>query len=244
MITDPTQLHHRYQKLYESETGNWIADLPDWNHWLTAEERCLWVHGIPGAGKSVLISHIIDCVESHCQNSAFKHGLVYYYCYYGHTNNPDEAVPLLRWTISQLCRQANQIPKTINQAFKNGRAPNVTDLLNALEEILEHFDTVFVVVDAVDESEPRDLLLLVLKDLVSKPRFAKLQILVSSRRYEDIKRVMHEIAVPVSMSNPYVEADIRHHVHSLLQKMDRFSRWPRYLLDEVEETVSRKAEGM
>lgn len=41
----------------------------EWTEWLDAKQRCLWVHGIPGAGKTVLMCHLFEQVEQHCENS-------------------------------------------------------------------------------------------------------------------------------------------------------------------------------
>ncbi|MCJ1452480.1 hypothetical protein MMC28_002823 [Mycoblastus sanguinarius] len=99
-------------------------------------------------------------------------------------------------------------------------------------------------VDAIDESNPREDLLKVFQDLVTDSRFEKVQLLASSRDYIDIERVMGEISVSVSMANPFVEEDIRLHVRVTLQSNRKFVRWPQDLLDEVEDTISRGAKGM
>src|SRR4051812_39802977 len=89
------------------------------------------------------------------------------------------------------------------------RDPRLPKLLDALATILDEFETIYVIVDAVDESKPRDDLLKTLRDLVTDPRFGKIQLLVTSREYLDIESVMEEISKPVSMSNPSIERDIR-----------------------------------
>ena len=93
------------------------------------------------------------------------------------------------------------------------------DWLTALESILDSFEIVYVVADAIDESDPREDLLKVFRDLVTDPRFQKLQILSSSRECINIERVMENISVPVSMDNYFVKQDIRLHVRSTLESI-------------------------
>lgn len=241
--TDPSPNHHRAQKNYESGTGDWILRYPEWISWLEAKTRSLWIRGIPGAGKTVLMSHLIEQIKKICDQSP-KRDITYafYYCYFAHKQ--DETKPFLKWLISRLCRKADHVPASINELRKNGGEPNVADLLTALASILTKFEVVYVAVDAIDESDLREDLLMVFQDLVTESRFKKLQLIASSREYIDIERKMAKFSVSVSMNNPYVEMDIRRYVKSILQSCDRFGPWPLELLHEVEETVTMGAKGM
>ena len=241
--TDPSSIHFRARKDYEPETGTWILRAPEWSSWLNANERCLWIHGIPGAGKTVLMSYLIEQIKQHCSNShTTKCASVYYYCYFG--RNQNEAAPFLRWLISQLCRQADLVPRSVYELYRHGAELNLEELLAAVGTVLGEFDHAYLAVDALDESIPRDDLLQILRTLASDPRFKKIQLLVSSREYIDIEKVMEEFSVPVSMANPYVEEDIRLHVRSTLKADSKFKHWPQVLLDKVEETLSVDARGM
>ena len=167
---------------------------------------------------------------------------MYYYCYFA--RNQDEANPFLRWLISRLCRGAEHVPAILNGLYKYGGELSLADLLEALASILVRLEVVYVIVDALDESDPREDFLAVLREFVAEARFKKLQILTSSREYIDIERIMTGISLSVSMNNPYVETDIRRYVQSILQSWPQFRRWPRDLLDEVEQTVVKGAGGM
>ncbi|KAK4163273.1 hypothetical protein QBC43DRAFT_319816 [Cladorrhinum sp. PSN259] len=241
--TDPSPLHNRSRKLVEDGTCNWMLRLPEWADWLARKYRCLWIHGIPGAGKTVLASYLVDTVESHCRDELGpKCAALYYYCYFGH--NQDESAPLLRWLITQLCRRAEAIPAETYATFKQRCEPSLPKLLDALAAILDGFQAVYVIVDAVDESKPRDDLLKTVRDLSTDPRFSKIQLLVTSREYIDIERVLEEISKPVSMSNPSIELDIRRYVRSNLQNNPKFKRWHSQLRGEVEATLCTRAKGM
>ena len=216
---------------------------PEWASWLNATERCLWIHGIPGAGKTVLMSYLIEQIKQHCKVSPRgKCSYVYYYFYFGHYK--DETAPFLRWLINLLCRQADSVPKHLYQLYKRGSEPKLEELLEAVEEILEEFDLIYLAIDAVDESSPRNNLLEALRALATNPRFQKLRLLVSSREYIDIENVMEDFSVQISMANPHVEEDIRLHVRSALQSNSKFKKWPQDLLNEIEDAVSMGARGM
>ncbi|KAH6699767.1 hypothetical protein BKA61DRAFT_496302 [Leptodontidium sp. MPI-SDFR-AT-0119] len=244
-LTDPSPLHNRSWQLYEQGTGSWMLRSPHWTDWLAASIRCLWVHGIPGAGKTILASWLIKQVQDHCKQSSKIQApctSAYYYCYFGHSQ--DEAMPFLRWVIAQLSRQAEVVSTLVHDLFRRGGEPSIQELLDSLEQLLQSFGNVYIVIDAIDESNPCDNLLEVIHTLVTDPRFSHLQILVTSREYIEIERVMEKISISVPMSNSLVEQDIRIYVRSILQSNGKFQTWSNDLLKEVEDAVSTQAKGM
>ncbi|KAF2499968.1 hypothetical protein BU16DRAFT_522834 [Lophium mytilinum] len=241
--TDPSPLHHRAMDQYEPQTGDWMLRSPEWRDWIDGKNRCLWIHGIPGAGKTVLVSHLIENVKYLCQNRRTKRcTYAYYYCYFGH--NQDEAAPFLRWALNRLCREAETIPAAIYNIVRKGEQPSVVDLLNALESVLDEFDMVYLFLDAIDESMPRKDLLKVLRDLSTDSRFEKIQLLATSRQYLDIEETMQDISVPVSMSNPLLDEDIRLYVRARVDTHPRLKGWSVQIRDEVVEALSNGAKGM
>ncbi|KAK3317618.1 hypothetical protein B0T19DRAFT_295060 [Cercophora scortea] len=244
--TDPSPIHVRNHRLYEPRTGGWVKRSAFWGNWLSGKDRFLWLHGIPGAGKTVLMSHLIEDTKLHCQSlnqQGGKVACVYYYCNFSHAQ--DESTPFLRWVISQLCRQSSSIPTELYQHFRMGMELSLSELLNILERVVGSFSTVFILIDALDESStPRDDLLKLMRDFVHDPRFHKIQLIASSREYIDIEKAMKLISTPVPMDNDLVEVDIRAYVRSALASNAKFSGWPRDLLAQVEDAVSKKAQGM
>ncbi|KAK4446724.1 hypothetical protein QBC34DRAFT_356380, partial [Podospora aff. communis PSN243] len=239
--TDPSNRHHQACKLYEQGTGDWVFRSPEWKSWIEGRSRCVWIHGIPGAGKTILTSHIVETVKDICKTEG-KTACIYYYCYFG--NFQDEAAPFLKWVVERLCRQADVVPDCLYRLFRNAAEPSLVDLLHALEAILQEFQTVYVVVDALDESKPRDDLLRVVRDLSTDVRFAKVRILTTSREYIDIENVMSQFSARISMRNEWLDADIRLFIEAQLSANQRLRRWPAELQRAALERLSEKAKGM
>ncbi|KAK4446171.1 hypothetical protein QBC34DRAFT_357172 [Podospora aff. communis PSN243] len=249
--SDSSPNHNAACGLYESGTGNWVLRTDEWKSWINLKYRCLWIHGIPGAGKTILAAHLTEEIAS-LESKQYGAGIqqtsrnriasVYYYC--SHARNQDEAGPFLRWIIPQLCRKVDRIPSLGYNMFMDGRQPTMNQLLSLLEVVLSYFLTVYVTIDAVDESQERQNLLNILVKLASDPRFGNLQLLVTSREYADIKAVMSKISRPLSMSNPHVEADISVYVAAKVRSTSKFRHWPALLRDEVEQALAVGAKGM
>jgi hypothetical protein len=54
VLTDPSPLHNRARRLYVPGTGSWMLRTPEWTDWLAGINGYVWIHGIPGAGKTSL----------------------------------------------------------------------------------------------------------------------------------------------------------------------------------------------
>ncbi|KAH6842231.1 hypothetical protein B0I37DRAFT_194123 [Chaetomium sp. MPI-CAGE-AT-0009] len=237
--TNPSDIHNRSVNLYEPHTGNWVFRSTEWSDFVQGHTRSLWIHGIPGAGKTILCSNIVQHLR---RLQDRRTGWVYYYCYFG--RNQDETEPLLRWIIVQLCQQARYVPKKLSSAYQSGDQLGIDDLLSILEAILEVFDTAFVTIDALDESMPYTNLLACLNVLMTETRFNKLRLLMTSRQYLDIEQTIKPHAVSFPMLNRYVEEDLRIYITSQLQSHSKFRAWPTALIEEVNTALVRGAKGM
>ncbi|PVH69802.1 hypothetical protein DL98DRAFT_379827, partial [Cadophora sp. DSE1049] len=61
-------------------TGEWLFETPEFKAWLAGTDRILWCSGLPGAGKTILASAIVDKLQT--QLSPQKVGLAFAYCNY------------------------------------------------------------------------------------------------------------------------------------------------------------------
>jgi len=203
----------------------------------------LWLHGIPGAGKTVLASFIVQNAQRFCEGSDLNDiGSSYYYCYFGRSQ--DETNPFLRWIISQLCRQLKYIPEKLGLLSKRGVEPGSQDLLDVLTEVVKKFRRVYIIVDALDESQDRRFLLNLLIKFASDKAFEKISLMVFSREERGIHHAFDGICTSMSLSNPLVDEDIRVYIESQLQTDCKLSRWPDSLKTDIRDALVKGANGM
>jgi hypothetical protein len=242
ITTDPSGYHNSICTLREEHTGTWLNRLPDYNAWKEGRTRVIWFHGIPGAGKTVLFSRIVDDIKAYCSTQTNKGTVyIYYYCYFG--RNQDESGHLIRWAIGQLVRRAEYVPTVVYQAFEHGEELALPAMMTALSELCGRFTKVYLLVDALDESLQRPNLLQVVGQL-NTDRFKSLKILTTSREESDIKLAMNKIAKSVSLSNPYIDEDIATYVRSQLAENSRLRAYPPEIKHEIEIALVKGARGM
>jgi hypothetical protein len=203
----------------------------------------LWLHGIPGAGKTILASFIIQNVQRFTEASNLDDiGWAYYYCYFG--RNQDESYPFLRWIISQLCRQLKYIPEELRRLSNLGTEPGYNDLLELLFTMVGRFRRVYIVIDALDESQDRKFLLDLLIKIARDDAFEKVRLLAMSRKELDIQQAFEGICTSISLSNPLVDEDIRVYIENQLQTDRKLSRWPESLKRDIRDGLIKGAKGM
>ena len=152
-------------------------------------------------------------------------------------------MPFLRWILSQLCVQADQVPSSVYEMFKSGTQPSMDMVLGGIEDSLGEYETVFIFLDAIDESNAWADILNGVEKLVSA-RFPKLRLLATSREYLEIENTMKSISRPISMDNPVVTSDIRQWVKSKTGQDTIMSNWEPTLLENVRELLPVRAQGM
>ncbi|KAI1094657.1 hypothetical protein F5B19DRAFT_482112 [Rostrohypoxylon terebratum] len=193
---DMYEFHAEQHDKQEDETCEWIIGSQGWRQWLdggpfvqSGYKRFIWIFGIPGAGKTVLCSFLIDAIGMHCQATGYS----FYYCH--HERNHDETIHFLRWIICDLSRQIGRfIPPELEELSKGERfsIPGLMSCFSAISKrYMQQGRRIYLVLDAVDESrKPRERFLDVLIRIGTDPDFRHVSLLMTSREETDIKRAM------------------------------------------------------
>lgn len=216
--TDPGVLHLERSKLQEPNTCDWMTtQCPLWQDWLDGGSsysgggrRFLWIHGLPGAGKTILASFLIDRVAEHCGAM----GNSYYYCI--HERNHDETESFLRYVIRDLCFQLKWIPAQLQSMWQYRQMPPEKlkhCLLLVTLQFKERFSKrTYIIVDAVDESiKPRKTFLRLLASIGSDPAFDHVSLLMTSRDEPDIREAIEalpRVSVPPA-TKPFATLPVR-----------------------------------
>ncbi|KAI8947422.1 hypothetical protein F4801DRAFT_605499 [Xylaria longipes] len=243
-------LHRNRKDQQEPETCDWISREESFRGWLKPRHsfgdttRFVWICGIPGSGKTVLAASIIERAANSCRSC----GYAYYYCLY--SRKQDETIPFLKFVLRLLCKQKqNMVLPRLEEANAREEALSVDDLLNCLEAVSHAYENgVHIIVDAVDESKPRENLIKVLRQIGTDERFWKVSLLFTSREENDIMEPMALLGnavARISMSNKNVRDDIKRYIHAQLISTPFFRKYyGDSLIDEVESVLTRRAKGM
>jgi nucleoside phosphorylase len=177
-------VHIRAQK----GTGTWVLDDPTFKSWLNARNRVLWCRGIPGAGKTVLTSIIINHLMKSFENQNV--GVAWIYLNY-REKDLQTIENLFASLLRQLIQQGGSVTEamitSIGVSWREGK-PNLTAYKNMLQKALHQYSKTFIVIDALNESRSQDLR----KNLVSELRSLRpaISLLITSQPLRDIHEIL------------------------------------------------------
>lgn len=248
-------------KALMAESGQWLLKKSEFQMWMSSStSSMLWLHGIPGSGKSMLVAHVIEYIKTRNARELSPAPLAYFYCS-RNTTEPGRAdsTELLRCILEQLSCSDQDLPirLPVVEAYKlrrreaRGRMPAKLDLEDTVKLLLALLESnpAIIVIDALDECNPtrRQELLNSLQTLIKESNNI-VKVFVSSRDDHDL---VHRLS---RSSNLYIDAlqnmeDITKFVNSRVRDAIRkekilCGRVSTKLRDEIISTLIGKAKGM
>lgn len=232
------------------KTGAWFISRQQYDDWKSGRDSFAWLYGIPGCGKTILTSTVVEDVFRHCASDS-KHAVAYFY-FKADDASKKTHEGMLRALIKQLFEQGNRESQALKRLSKSQQQPTVSQLLSTLKDMVSEFDEIFFILDALDECEERNDLLDDLEQIYQW-KTANLHILVTSRDEKEIKEFMEDSIEPlcttlgkIQISAALVKEDIRAYVRERLRTdkgLKRFRKQPE-IQEEIENALTEKAEGM
>jgi Heterokaryon incompatibility protein (HET)/NACHT domain len=231
-------------------TGLWFLRQKSYLEWIAGESYFLWLYGIPGCGKSILSSTVIeDLLEQadQCTGGA----VVYFYFDF---NDPQKrrADLMVRSILAQLLRKYAEIPEAVAALFSScdsGRQePPLSACVDVLRRLIIEMPRVFFVLDALDECDSRKELLEAITS-ISDWEANNLHVLLTSRKERDIQDTIVQIVKSeniVPLQSDQVDPDIRAYIIERLSKDKSLEKWQKNnKVDmEIESVLMEKAQGI
>lgn len=136
-------------------TGQWLLDSTEYQAWLNTSEQTLFCSGIPGAGKTVLTSIVVDELIKRFSNDPTV-GIAYIYCNFWRQGE-QKIDDLLSSLLKQLTMSQPSLPSSVKDHFDQHRIketrPSLDEILRSLRAVAIMYSRVFIIVDALDECQ-------------------------------------------------------------------------------------------
>ena len=250
--SNPEQNHAISRGKHEPGTATWIFHEDAFVDWESAMGGLLWVHGIPGAGKTVLSSTIIDHLETAIAgggNPGTKR-LAYYYFDFADSRKHSVADMLKSVIYQLLCTTSGESEAAValyNSMCEGTEEPTVEELLGVLTAEVALTDVTYLVIDALDECPgPRGERQLLFKGFLNNEKLpGNLKVLVTSRKEPDIEAALESIlAHMICIQSFKVDRDVRVYVKGEIERDATLKRWQPTLKKEILDGIVLGAHGM
>ncbi|UKZ78532.1 hypothetical protein TrVFT333_006275 [Trichoderma virens FT-333] len=142
----------------EQGTGEWLLNSDQFQTWIKGENQMLFCPGIPGAGKTILTSIVIDHLHSNFQEDP-KSGIAYFFFNYKRQDQ-QKIEDLLASLLRQLIARQPSMPKVVQDLYdrhnRQRTQPSTDELMQALQSVVITYSRVFIMIDALDECKSVD----------------------------------------------------------------------------------------
>ncbi len=152
---DMENVLHREASRRSSASGQWLYGKAAFVDWLQFPQQTLSITGPPGSGKTVLSTTIIETIRNRLSANS-KQALGFFFCDKANETYQSEAT-LLATIIAQIVAQMQKTPDNVRTSYEVARRYGRSTIsssdrpLEVLIDLLLSLDSVFIVIDGVDE---------------------------------------------------------------------------------------------
>jgi Cdc6-like AAA superfamily ATPase len=244
---DPSENLFKALRLREPNTGLWLLESNFYRRWKT-ESSFAWLHGIPGCGKTVLSTTVLENIREHTTDDPGK-ATAYFYFDFNEQKKQDPEM-MVRSLLSQLLQQYIEVLPSIDALFASSQhgkpPPPFEKLMKVLQELIDKFPTTYLILDALDECENRRELMAIIKTMATW-NVQGLHVLITSRRVGDITSTLESVLDAqsiMSIQTQAVDYDIRLYVHQRIADEASLQKWSADHKQLMEKSLAEGACGM
>ncbi|TEY74291.1 hypothetical protein BOTCAL_0074g00210 [Botryotinia calthae] len=225
-------------------TGKWLLDSAEFQVWLNTGKQTLFCPGIPGAGKTIMTSIVVDHLSTKFDSDG-SIGIAFLYCNY-QQQHEQKTEHLLRNLLRQLIQGQSSIPDSVQALYNrhkgNRRQPSLNEISRILHSVTAIYSRVFVIVDALDECQDSDgCRKTFMEEILSLQAKIGANLFATSR---PIPEIIQKFAGGISLEIRACNEDVRLYLDGRLSQLPAFVRRYPKLQDEIKTEIVKTVDGM
>lgn len=228
----------------QAGTGQWLLGSSEFQTWLQADKQILFCPGIPGAGKTILSSIVIDELTNRFGNDETV-GIAYVYCNFRRIYE-QKVEDLLASLLKELSQGLVGLPQSVKSLYNKHKdrrtRPSFDELSSALSSVTATYSRTFIVVDALDECQTTDgcqqIFLAEMFNLSAKPGT---NFFATSRFIPEITERFRGMTTLEIRASP---EDVQRYVDGHISRLPSFVGRNQQLVEEVATAIVKAVDGM
>ncbi|KAH7231317.1 nucleoside phosphorylase domain-containing protein [Fusarium redolens] len=225
-------------------TGQWLLASTEFQGWLATSKQTLFCPGIPGAGKTILTSIVVDYLDSRFRHDS-KTGMAYIYCNF-RRQNEQSIDHLLASVLKQLTPCQPSILDSVKSLYDQHKAkrtrPFLDEIVGFLQSVVAMHSRVFIIVDALDECQASNSCRArFLSELFDLQKRHGANILATSRF---IPEIIDRFGASVSLEIRASTEDVARYLENHVQDLPSIVQEDPQLQAEITTGISEAVDGM
>jgi hypothetical protein len=226
----------------QPETGRWFLNSEEYRAWQNGSKQTLFCPGIPGAGKTIVTSIVVDDLcNKFCNDTTAE--LAWIYCNFRQKRTVEDLTSSL---LKQLIQCQPSMPAHLKDLYnhrnKKRTRPSIQELSKALLLALEAYTRAYIVVDALDECPVSDgCRHRFLSQMFNAQTITGVNILATSRFIPEIQA---EFIRSAKLEIRATENDIQRYLDGYISQLPGFIRQSFDLQQEIKTGIGKAADGV
>ena len=231
-------------RLRQAGTGQGLLGSPEFKAWVQTEKQTLFCPGIPGAGKTILASIVVDELTTRFSDDE-SIGVAYVYCNF-RRQGEQKAEDLLASLLKQLAQGQPSLPDSVQSLYDKHKGKptrlSLDDTTRTLQSVVTMYSRVFIIVDALDECQTSE---------GCRSRFLSAILALSARCGANVfatSRFLPEITEKFngrpSLEIRASEQDVRTYINGHLSHLPSFVARSPDLQEDIKTAIIKAVDGM
>ncbi|KAN0072342.1 hypothetical protein V8E54_009271 [Elaphomyces granulatus] len=226
----------------QAGTGDWFLKSTPFMEWLEGKKKTLFCPGIPGAGKTMIASIVVDHLKASFPDDETGHAFLY--CIY--KRQEDQGVDnLLASLLGQLAVWQPMVPDSICKLYdehRRGKKPRLSrnEIHGELCGIIRTYSRTFIIIDALDECKTDQIRNELLSEIYKLQEGSDVRLMVTFRH-------SIEPEPPSSMTKLEIQAykeDIEQYLSSRISELRTVVRKNNELQHKIRDRISSLVDGI
>ncbi|QGA13764.1 hypothetical protein EYB26_001415 [Talaromyces marneffei] len=242
--TDYSSQQNDFIASRQEGSGEWILNSAQFQQWIHQETATLFCPGIPGAGKTMATSIVIDHLQEKFRTRR-DIGIAFIYFNF-HQHIEQGIIGLFSCLLRQLSFQTggmDEVTKLYNYHKPRRSRPAFHEILDSLKQVIMSFSGTFVLIDALDECRLPNGVLKLLSEIFELQAVAGFSLFSTSRFIPEIKATF-EVKNATSMEIKASDNDMLSYLNTHLSKLPSFVIKDYQIQEKVKSAVIEAADGM
>lgn len=252
---DPFDNYQAALKHRQPGTGGWLTQSEAFRTWSQHEHGIFWLRGLPGCGKTVLTSTVVEYVQHTLASEDNGVSLAYFYIDYRDPakQNLDACLAILvRQLINQNPQGVEQLEGLSKQKQRGlsrslSRSLTTSEYIGVLGGLANSQNKVYIVIDALDEAPDPGPFVDALKQLSGRETRKPIAVLVSSRNDTNLETLLMPIVTKHVLVSNERNDDVRDFIATEVNKRFAAGKLKVPSPDLIDLTISKlvaRADGL